>query len=54
MKRPSSLFSLLGPLAGAAALFVASVAYAGPATDLVKSKQAALFELLQSQARPAR
>lgn len=49
MKRPSSLFSLLGPLAGAAALFVASVAYAGPATDLVKSKQAALFELLQSQ-----
>jgi len=49
VKRPSSLFSLLGPLAGAAALFVASVAYAGPATDLVKSKQAALFELLQSQ-----
>ncbi len=49
MKRPSSILSFLAPLAGAGALLISSVAYAGPATDLVKDKQTSLFKLLSSQ-----
>jgi phospholipid transport system substrate-binding protein len=39
---------LAAPLAGLALLLASSVAFAGPATDLVKDKQSTLFQLLQA------
>jgi phospholipid transport system substrate-binding protein len=43
-----SLLSFLAPIAGSLALLYSTSAFAGPATDLVKEKQAALFQILQT------
>src|SRR5690242_3475662 len=40
--------SFLAPLLGGFALLYSSSAFAGPATDLVKDKQSAIFQILQS------
>jgi len=47
-RRSKILRRLAAPLAGAAILLFSSVAFAGPATDLVKDKQTNLFKLLQT------
>jgi len=38
----------MGPLVGAAIMLTSSLAFAGPATDLVKAKQSAIFQELQA------
>jgi phospholipid transport system substrate-binding protein len=47
VKRRSPV-SFLAPLLGGLALLYSTSAFAGPATDLVKDKQSAIFQLLQS------
>jgi phospholipid transport system substrate-binding protein len=47
VKRRSPV-SFLAPLFGGFALLYSTSAFAGPATDLVKDKQSAIFQILQS------
>jgi phospholipid transport system substrate-binding protein len=47
-RRSPILRRLAAPLAGAAILLFSSVAFAGPATDLVKDRQSSLFKLLEA------